>query len=36
MPVPVQFHVLPFEGPDAYVRAGGLATRVSGLTPGPG
>jgi hypothetical protein len=28
----MQFHVLPFEGPDAYAPAGGLATRVDGLT----
>jgi glycosyltransferase involved in cell wall biosynthesis len=28
----VQFHVLSFEGPDAYARAGGLASRVDGLT----
>jgi glycosyltransferase involved in cell wall biosynthesis len=28
----VQFHVLSFEGPDSYSRAGGLATRVDGLT----
>ncbi len=28
----MQFHVLSFEGPDAYSRAGGLATRVEGLT----
>lgn len=27
-----QVHVLSFEGPDAYARAGGLATRVTGLT----
>jgi glycosyltransferase involved in cell wall biosynthesis len=27
----MQFHVLSFEGPDAYSRAGGLATRVDGL-----
>jgi glycosyltransferase involved in cell wall biosynthesis len=27
-----QFHVLSFEGPDPYARAGGLATRVTGLT----
>jgi glycosyltransferase involved in cell wall biosynthesis len=27
----VQFHILSFEGPDAYSRAGGLATRVDGL-----
>jgi len=29
---PVQFHVLSFEGPDGYARAGGLASRVEGLT----
>jgi len=28
----VQFHVLSFEGPDPYARAGGIATRVEGLT----
>ena len=28
----MQFHVLSFEGPDAYSRVGGLATRVEGLT----
>jgi glycosyltransferase involved in cell wall biosynthesis len=28
----LQFHVLSFEGPDPYSRAGGLATRVEGLT----
>jgi glycosyltransferase involved in cell wall biosynthesis len=27
----MQFHVLSFEGPDLYARAGGLATRVEGL-----
>jgi glycosyltransferase involved in cell wall biosynthesis len=27
----MQFHVLSFEGPDAYSRIGGLATRVEGL-----
>jgi glycosyltransferase involved in cell wall biosynthesis len=27
----MQFHVLSFEGPDAYARAGGLASRVHGL-----
>lgn len=27
----MQFHVLSFEGPDPYSRAGGLATRVQGL-----
>jgi glycosyltransferase involved in cell wall biosynthesis len=29
---PVQFHVLSFEGPDLYSRAGGLASRVDGLS----
>jgi glycosyltransferase involved in cell wall biosynthesis len=28
----VQFHILSFEGPDRYARAGGLASRVDGLT----
>ena len=28
----MQFHVLSFEGPDPYARAGGLASRVDGLT----
>ena len=28
----MQFHVLSFEGPDAYSRVGGLTTRVEGLT----
>jgi len=28
----LQFHILSFEGPDAYARAGGLATRVEGLS----
>ena len=28
----MQFRVLSFEGPDAYSRVGGLATRVEGLT----
>jgi hypothetical protein len=32
LPVIVQFHVLSFEGPDAYARVGGLASRVDGLT----
>ncbi len=27
----MQFHILSFEGPDAYARAGGLASRVEGL-----
>ncbi|HUE95706.1 MAG TPA: hypothetical protein VMN39_03555, partial [Longimicrobiaceae bacterium] len=27
----MQFHILSFEGPDAYSRAGGIATRVEGL-----
>lgn len=26
-----QFHVVSFEGPDVYARAGGIATRISGL-----
>jgi glycosyltransferase involved in cell wall biosynthesis len=29
--MPPQFHVLSFEGPDVYARAGGLASRVVGL-----
>jgi glycosyltransferase involved in cell wall biosynthesis len=29
---PIQVHMLCFEGPDDYSRAGGLATRVTGLT----
>jgi glycosyltransferase involved in cell wall biosynthesis len=28
----LQFHVVSFEGPDEYARAGGLASRVDGLT----
>ena len=28
----MQFHALAFEGPDPYARAGGLASRVTGLT----
>jgi len=28
----MQFHVLAFEGPDPYARAGGIASRVTGLT----
>lgn len=28
----MQFHILSFEGPDAYSRAGGLASRVTGLS----
>jgi glycosyltransferase involved in cell wall biosynthesis len=31
MPTNSQFHLLSFEGPDAYARAGGIATRVTGL-----
>jgi glycosyltransferase involved in cell wall biosynthesis len=27
-----QFHILSFEGPDGYARAGGIASRVSGLS----
>lgn len=28
----MQFHILSFEGPDSYARAGGIATRVCGLS----
>jgi glycosyltransferase involved in cell wall biosynthesis len=28
----VDFHILSFEGPDIYARAGGIASRISGLT----
>jgi hypothetical protein len=28
----MSLHVLSFEGPDAYARAGGIASRVAGLT----
>src|SRR5436309_201701 len=28
----LQFHVLAFEGPDAYARAGGIASRITGLS----
>ncbi len=31
-PVQVQFHVLSFEGPDPYAQAGGIASRITGLT----
>jgi glycosyltransferase involved in cell wall biosynthesis len=27
-----QFHILSFEGPDSYARAGGIATRITGLS----
>src|SRR5690606_17907080 len=27
----IQFHILSFEGPDAYARAGGIASRICGL-----
>jgi glycosyltransferase involved in cell wall biosynthesis len=30
----LQFHVLSFEGPDRYSRAGGIASRINGLTEG--
>jgi glycosyltransferase involved in cell wall biosynthesis len=30
----LQFHLISFEGPDSYCRAGGLSTRVSGLASG--
>jgi glycosyltransferase involved in cell wall biosynthesis len=29
--LPQQFHLLSFEGPDPYARAGGIASRISGL-----
>lgn len=32
MPPTLQFHILSFEGPDAYARAGGIASRITGLT----
>jgi glycosyltransferase involved in cell wall biosynthesis len=28
----VQFHILSFEGPDSYARAGGIASRITGLS----
>jgi hypothetical protein len=28
----MQFHILSFEGPDAYARAGGIASRINGLS----
>src|SRR4051812_46118568 len=28
---PQQFHLLSFEGPDPYARAGGIASRITGL-----
>lgn len=31
MPANTQFHLLSFEGPDAYARAGGIASRITGL-----
>lgn len=31
MPTQTQFHILSFEGPDRYARAGGIATRITGL-----
>jgi len=30
--ITTQFHVISFEGPDAYSRAGGIASRITGLT----
>jgi len=27
----MQFHLLSFEGPDGYSRAGGIASRIEGL-----
>ncbi len=32
MPQEIRFHILSFEGPDDYSRAGGIASRVGGLT----
>lgn len=29
--LPLRFHILSFEGPDAYARAGGIASRITGL-----
>ena len=29
---PTQFHLLSFEGPDGYSRAGGIASRIEGLS----
>ena len=29
--IPRQYHILAFEGPDPYARAGGIASRISGL-----
>ena len=31
MPAPIEFHILSFEGPDPYARAGGIASRINGL-----
>jgi glycosyltransferase involved in cell wall biosynthesis len=31
MSAPIEFHILSFEGPDAYARAGGIASRINGL-----
>ena len=28
----IQFHILSFEGPDGYARAGGIASRITGLS----
>src|SRR5262245_34901407 len=28
----MEFHILSFEGPDGYARAGGIASRVAGLS----
>jgi hypothetical protein len=28
----MQFHILSFEGPDVYARAGGIASRITGLS----
>ena len=31
LPISSQFHILSFEGPDPYARAGGIASRITGL-----
>ena len=32
LPSDTQFHILSFEGPDGYARAGGIASRITGLS----
>ena len=31
-PIDMQYHILSFEGPDRYARAGGIASRITGLS----